>query len=306
MTSEQTYKRFISKMKKYSVDCRGNLPFAQLTTFGIGGTIKITVYPDTRRKLVKTLLLLDKLNIPYFVLGKGSNVLASDDNYDGVVVSTLNVKGVQIRKNRVKAECGESTVTLACKLRDAELSGGEFFACLPASVGGAAACNAGCFGQDVASVLKSVLIYRNGKVKRINASECRFRKRQSIFKNSRDAILPCKFKLDYSPRECIEETIRAMRKQKAETQPLNKRSAGCALYHEKAAVSRLTDKAGLKGFTVGGAEVSVKHAGFVVNNGNATAQDVLAVIDKIRREVYSRYGVCPKCEITLFNFKEEQ
>lgn len=304
--TERQLNYLLSKMKKFSVPTLTNLPFARLTTFQSGGTIKLTVYPDTERKLVKCLRLLDKLNAEYVVLGKGSNFLASDDPYDGVAVVTAKVKGVKFGKTTANVLCGTSTVTLGGELCKRGLGGGEFFACLPASVGGTVVCNAGCFNQDVSQVLVYAKVYKNGRIFKLKNAACKFSKRDSLFKHSDYVVLSAKFRFTKSDTGEISAKIAEMRKIKRDTQPLDKRSAGSALYHKTAVVSRLIDRAGLKGYSCGDAQVSVKHAGFVVNNGNATSEQILSVIRHVQQVLYENYGITAKTEITLFNFKENK
>lgn len=296
-----------SIMKKKSIETRRDLSFAELTTLGVGGKIKLAVYPDTVSKLIFALRWLSKNNVEYVVLGKGSNTLASDEPYDGVVVSTLNLKAVKIKGKNVVAQAGASTVTLAKQLQSRGLTGGEFFACLPASVGGAVICNAGCFNQDVKSVVTSVTALYRGKVRKIPAGKCNFCKRGSIFKNNGDyVVLSASFKFDNSTPDAVADSIANMRLRKSATQPLNYRSAGCVLYHDKVAVSRLIDEANLKGYRIGGAEISLKHAGFVVNVDKAKSKDIYLIIRHVRNTLYERYGVTAKVEVCLINFTKDE
>lgn len=295
-------------MKKKSIPTYTNLSFSELTTLGVGGKIKLVISPTSIRKFVYALRCLQKLNARYVVLGKGSNTLASDDDYDGAVVSTLNLKSVKIAGRKVQAQAGVSTITLSKLLQQRGLCGGEFFACLPASVGGATVMNAGCYGQDVKSVVTSVTVYHNGKIRKVSAEKCRFVKRGSLFKNNADYIvLATTFKFDKSNPKQIADKIAEMRQRKASTQPLNFRSAGCALYHDKVAVSRLIDEANLKGYQVGGAQISTKHAGFVVNLDKAESKDIYLVIRHAKQTLKQRYGIVAKVEVCLINFtKDEQ
>lgn len=304
MTDSQ-YGLLLLKMKKFSVPTLTNLPFARLTTFKSGGTIKLVIYPDTLRKLVKCLRLLDKLNVDYVILGKGSNFLASDYPYDGVAVVTTGIKGVKLKTTTAAVLCGTSTASFAKELCKNGLSGGEFFACLPATVGGAVTCNAGCFNQDVSQILTEVTAYKNGKIKKIKSCDCKFSKRNSLFKNSNYVVLSAKFRFIKDLPTSISAKITEMQRKKRDTQPLNKRSAGSALYHKTAQISKLIDLAGLKGYAEGDAQVSTKHAGFVINNGNATSEQILSVIRHIQDTLYKNYGITAKTEITLFNFKDD-
>lgn len=266
----------------------------------------MVLFPDTERKLIKAIRLLVRLNVKYYILGKGSNSFASDGYFDGVVVVN-NAGKVRVRRSKVVAWSGTSTLTLSKTLADKGLSGGEFFACLPATVGGAVIGNAGCFGQDVASVVRSVKVLYKGKVRVISVKNCKFAKRNSLFKiNDGYTILSVKFCFIRSSTQSVKEKIDEMRSKKAQTQPLNYRSAGCVLYHDKVAVSRLIDQAGLKGFTIGDAQVSTKHAGFVVNLDKATSQDIYLVIKHVKDTLQSDYGIRAKLEVRLINFTQEQ
>ncbi len=299
-------KTVLSKMKKYLITTCRNVPFAELTTLGVGGTINIAVYPDTVCKLVKTIRLLNKLNVRYCVVGKGSNILASDEFYDGVAVVN-KVSKITVRGRKVTALSGTSTVTLGKFLADKGLDGGEFFACLPASVGGAVICNAGCFGQDVASAVTSVKVLHKGRIRTLSAKKCKFSKRNSLFKNNGEyTVISAKFRFKKSTKKYVSDRIAEMRIKKAQTQPLNYRSAGSVLYHDRATVSKLTDQVRLKGFTVGRAQVSTKHAGFVVNIDKATSQDIYLVIKHIKDTLNQTYGISPKVEVCLINFTQEQ
>ncbi|MDE7454498.1 MAG: UDP-N-acetylmuramate dehydrogenase [Clostridia bacterium] len=294
-------------MKKYLIPIYQNKQFCQLTTLGCGGTIKLVAYPTTVKQIVKAIKLLDKLKIKYVVLGKGSNVLASDEPYDGVVIVTSKLDTVKVRGNKVYAQAGVSTIRLGKILQQYGLVGGEFFACLPASVGGAVVCNAGCFGQDVQSVVTKVTVFYKGKVITIPSSKCGYGKRQSIFKNNGDyVVLSAEFKFAKGNKEDIANKIAQMQAIKAQNQPLNYRSAGCVFYHDKVAVSRLIDELGLKGYTVGGAKISSKHAGFVVNVDKATSKDIYLIILHAKNGLYSRYGVVANVEVCLINFTKDE
>ena len=304
---ESTYQLILSKMKKYSVAYYTDRAFSELTTLGCGGKIKITVFPDSERKLVRCVRLLIKLKVKYYLLGRGSNVLASDDDFDGVVVVTTKMKNFRVVGRVARVQAGVSTVALASELKSRGLTGGEFLACLPATVGGAVVTNAGCYGQEIKDIVKGVKALYRDKIVRINAKKCKFAKRKSIFSQSCDfVILSVKMRFRFSSPEEVNRLIVKMRTKKAASQPLNFRSAGSALYHDKVAVSRLLDMAGLKGYTVGGAQVSTKHAGFVVNLDKAASQDIYLVIQHMIATLRQRFGIDAKIEIRLVNFSSEE
>ena len=293
-------------MKKYSVETRLDGTFSALTTLGCGGKIKVTIYPDSERKLVKSTRLLNKLKVAYCILGRGSNVLASDDDYDGVVIVTTKMKGFRVVGRTVYALAGTSTVALANELKKCGLTGGEFLACLPATVGGAIVTNAGCYGQQIDGIVKQVKVLKGNKLRRLSVKLCQFGKRKSVFSQSDGyVILSVKMRFARSTPDEVSRLINEMRQRKAASQPLNYRSAGSALYHDKVAVSKLLDLAGLKGYTVGDAQVSTKHAGFVVNLDKATSCDIYLVMRHMQATLRKRYGLDAKMEIRLINFTEE-
>ena len=303
---DKTYLQILSQLKNYGVETRLDMRFSQLTTLGCGGKIRITAYPDTIRKLVKVARMLNRLNVKHYVLGKGSNVLASDDDYDGVVVVTTKMVNINARGRKLYALAGASTLAVYKELEKRGLTGGEFLSCLPATIGGATVSNAGCFGQDVKGILSSVTVLHNGRVRKLSAEQCKLTKRSSLFKhNPNYTVLAVRLKLAQSTTDAVKAKSQQMRKTKAQTQPLNYRSAGCMLYHDSTSISRLTDQAGLKGYTVGGAQVSDKHAGFIINVDKATAKDIYLVMQHIERTVWERFGVVAKREICLINFTED-
>ena len=303
---QKEYELILSKMKKYSVETRLDRAFSELTTLGCGGKIKIAIYPDSASKLVKCARLFKRLKVNYCLLGRGSNVLASDDDYDGVAIVTTKMKSFRIVGRYAYACAGTPTVALGYGLKKRGLTGGEFLACLPATVGGAIVTNAGCYGQQTADVVKSVKALVCGKVRRLSLKQCKFGKRKSLFANCSDCvILSVKMKFARSDSVSVSRRIEEMQAKKTATQPLNYRSAGSVLYHDKAVLSKLLDEAGLKGYTVGGAQVSTKHAGFVINLDKATSQDIYLVIRHMQRTLRARYGLDAKLELRLINFSED-
>lgn len=300
------FDRLLKKAQKYQVEARLDAGFDQLTTIGTGGKIALTLFPDTERKFVKVLRLLQRAKVKFVIVGRGSNILASDDFFCGVAVVTTRLNKFFIRGKRAVAQCGASTVAFANALAQKGLSGGEFFACLPATVGGATVGNAGCFGQDTQNIVVRVKALQNGRVRHFNRSSCRFSKRDSIFKHANIALLSVTFAFSPSTEKEVKNKIADMRARKAASQPLDVRSAGCVLFHDRVAVSRLIDEMGLKGYRVGGAEVSTKHAGFVVNIDKSTSLDIYLVICFLKRALLTRYGITAQTEVRLVNFKEDE
>ncbi len=292
------------KMKKNSVAIDVNCTFRKLTTLGVGGTIYLTVFPNSRKQLVFVARYLKRHKIPHCFLGLGSNVLASDKPYNGVAVVTTRVKDICVDNLSVTASCGVSTSKLCSELVQNGLTGGEFFGCLPATVGGAVVCNAGCFGQCAADVVQSVTVLHNGKIKTLSNAQCNFSKRQSLFKNNGEyLVLSAKMCFAKANPHQIQQLLSQMREQKSAAQPLGVRSAGCVLYNAEVAVSKLIDQAGLKGYKIGGAEVSEKHAGFVINVDKATSTDIYLLIEYMKKTLAEKFNVKAETELCLVNFE---
>lgn len=303
--NSETFDKLLKMAKSNKVSFRTDMSFAQLTTVGTGGKVRVAFFPNDMRKLVRTLRALNKLRVPFVVLGRGSNVLASDKFFDGAAVVTTRLNKFTLRKNRVTAQCGASAAAIAKALADKGLSGGEFLACLPATAGGATAGNAGCFGEDVSRVFVKAKALCDGKIRTVKREACRFAKRDSVFKRKNWTVLSVTMEFEPSSPSAVRKTIAEMRQKKARTQPLNAKSAGCVLFHENASVSRLIDEAGFKGYRVGGAQVSPKHAGFVLNIDKATSSDIYLIIRRLQKALQTNFGICAKTEVRLVNFGDD-
>ena len=291
-------------MHQLDVVCHTNYYFSQLTTLGVGGPIELTIFPTSMSSFVVATKYLAKNNVPFVLLGKGSNVLASDDHFDGVVVGTKNLCSISANGCFVTADCGAPTSKVAQLCVAKGLSGGEFLACLPASVGGVTVCNAGCFGQTAQDVVHSVKVLHNGVVKTLTNKQCNFTHRNSIFKNASYVILQVTFCFEPCHPTQVAHKIQWMKCQKSKTQPLGSKTAGCVLYNPDVALSKLIDQAGLKGYQIGQAKVSKKHAGFVINIDKSTAKDIYLLIQYIKQVLYEQYNVTSQVEVNLLNFAE--
>ena len=298
-------KKTVSKMHAFGVDTNTNCTFSQLTTLGVGGTIALTVFPTEIRQLISATRYLKRNKIPYYILGKGSNVLASDNRFDGVVISTKSLNSISVNGCFVTADCGVPTARVSQLCVSKGLGGGEFLACLPASVGGVTVCNAGCFGQCTKDVVYSVKVWHNNAVKTLTNKDCNFAHRSSIFKNSDYAILQVTFCFAPSTTTQVAHKIQWMKMQKSRTQPLGSKTAGCVLYNPNVTLSKLIDEAGLKGYQVGQAKVSKKHAGFVINIDKSSAKDIYLLIRYIQQVLLDRYNVTSNVELNLLNFPED-
>lgn len=274
---------------------RTNMTFAQLTTIACGGGITLTIYPDSVQQLIYVWTQLHRHNIPTIVLGRGSNILATEHTFYGAVIVTTHCKDIVESSQGIWVDCGAMTVSLAKWLMSRNLGGGEFLYCLPATVGGAVTMNAGCYGQDMSSIVKAVTaVDKYGNQHTLDNLHCNFAYRHSVFKGN-DNLLIIKVLIDCKDASYnVAQQCKQMFEQKRNSQPIDQKSFGSAFCLEGVAVSRLIDQAGLKGATVGGAMVSRKHAGFVVNANNAKSQDILLLLQHIQNTLRQIYG----CQVT--------
>lgn len=296
--------QWVCLLQKNHITYDENCSFGNLTTFGVGGKIKLTVYPDSVRKLVVLVRELSRQKEKYVIVGNGSNILASDEFFDGVVIVTKRLNAVVVDGNKVVAQCGANTAKLFGLLKKRGLSGGEFLGCIPSTIGAAVRGNAGCFGQETSFVVDSVLALCGGKVCRFSRKQCRFAKRSSVFKQNNWLVLSVTMRFTCSSSEKVANAFACMIGKKASTQPLGQRSAGSMLFHRQIALSRYLDRLYTKGLSCGGAVVSKKHAGFVINIDKATSKDIYYILLYQQKRLLEHYGVVAQREITLVGFDE--
>ena len=276
-------------------------PLAKETYFRIGGQADI-VFPANRDDLKVLLEFLAKEEIKYRILGNGSNLLVSDQGVSELVIKLKKLDQVEIKGQSVRASAGVKLPVLARKTGIAALSGLEFAAGIPASVGGAIVMNAGAYGGNMAQVLKRVeTITADGKEKSYTTQDFNFSYRESYFKDSDEVIVGAEFALTKANKEEIKEKMEEFLAKRKASQPLSLPNAGCIFKNPKDdSAGRLIDIAGGKGMKVGDAMVSKKHANFIVNTGSATASDVLELIEKVKDLVYNHSGVKLEEEVNLW------
>lgn len=271
-------------------------PLSEHTTFEIGGPADLYVMPEDIDELREVVDLCREMDLPFFVLGRGSDLLVSDEGYRGVIVGLADgLTGVDIDEDEDEMTC-EAGVTLkeaaemACELG---LTGLEFACGIPGTVGGACFMNAGAYDGSIADVLESVrVITPEGDIKQLENSELNLGYRKSRICDEGLIVVSAVFKLHHGDPEEIRATMDDLTARREEKQPLDKPSAGSTFKRpEGHYAGKLISEAGLQGYQVGGAAVSTKHAGFVVNLGGATAADVHAVIEHVQDEVERQFGV---------------
>ena len=274
---------------------------SSLSTFKIGGPADIAVYPETSEELITAIKAAKRLGLRYTVIGNGSNILFDDKGYRGAVISTGRMRELKVKGNRITAGCGVPFTALAARAAAEGLSGLEFAYGIPGCVGGAVVMNAGAYGGAVSDVLESSNYYDtlSGETVTIGHSEHCYRYRHSVYSDAKErVVLGAVFALTPSDPDAVkaknEENMNARRSK----QPLEYPSAGSVFKRpEGYFVGKMVEDLALKGFSVGGAQISEKHGGFIINRGGASAGDVLELIRHIEEKVYREYGVRLECEI---------
>lgn len=274
-----------------------NETLAPHSTFGIGGQCDYFVKPFTENALIRLIAYLKQENIRYTVIGNGSNILFDDDGYCGCIISTKELREICIRENEIFVSCGYSLIALSSLAQKNALSGLEFACSIPATVGGAIYMNAGAYGGEMKDIVTTVrYLSKEGDIHEI--SDHKFAYRKSIYQTNGGVILSCSIRLSHKDPDLILQTMKENREKREAAQPTREKSAGSVFRREENCIpAKLIDEAGLKGLSCGDASVSTKHAGFIVNHGSATANDVLQLIHRIQSIIYEKYGVRLHCEI---------
>ncbi len=278
-----------------------NIALSRLTSFGIGGPAAFVLRPRGYEDVAEALRIAEEADMPCFLLGKGSNILADDSGFDGLIIRLDTPLHPPVWDGeRVVACAAGSLCALARESVERQLSGLERLCGIPGSVGGACAMNAGAYGSEIADVLKRVRVLKDGVLQWVTVQKDDLGYRRSVYAFPASVIVEAEFLLERSP-DPLTEMQRCMNLRR-EKQPLEYPSAGSVFKRpEGYFAGALIEGCGLKGFTVGGAQVSPKHAGFIVNVGGATCGDVLKLIEIIKERVLERYGVSLECEIKRFS-----
>ena len=268
-------------------------PMKKHTTFRIGGPADIYVEPSISQ-MVPLIAYLKDNSVPFMVIGNGSNLLVSDDGIEGVVISMgKNASDIIIDDEIITIEAGAMLSSVASRAADAGLSGLEFASGIPGSMGGAVYMNAGAYGGEIKDVLiEANVLTAEGEVKTISCEDLNLSYRHSALMENPGVVLSARIRLEHGDKVAIKAQIDDIRKKRIEKQPLNFPSAGSTFKRpEGYFAGKLIDDAGLRGYTVGGAQVSEKHCGFVVNKSEATAADVLQLMKDVDAKVYESFGV---------------
>jgi len=276
------------------------------TSFKIGGPAEVYVTPKNTHQLATVWQACQKAGYPVTVLGGGCNVLVSDQGIKGVVIATGQMNEIKTQGTRIVAGSGTSLSKLAEAAYKAGLSGLEFASGIPGTVGGAIYMNAGAYEYEIKDICEAVTVLLPcGEVKTYKKEALALSYRTSRFQNETAIITEGEFNLTPKPSEEIRAKMIGLNTRRRSTQPLGDPSAGSTFKRppiKDKYAARLIDEAGLKGFTIGGAQVSEKHAGFVINTGNATAADVLALMEAVKEKVYASSGIMLEPEVQMLGF----
>lgn len=288
----------ISKDKiKYDED------MSKHTTMKVGGKADVVVFPTSYDDIIKVCTFAKENDIKIYVHGNGSNILVKDEGIRGIVLKITNkFSEVKFEENKVTALAGTPIPKLAFLAKDKELSGLEFACGIPGTVGGTVRMNAGAYGSEMSNIVESVeFLDENLNIKVLKKEELNFSYRHSIFTNNKQYIvLKVVFNLTKAKKEDIEKLMKENSLARTTKQPLEYPSAGSVFKRpEGYFVGKLVNDAGLRGHRIGGAQVSEKHAGFIVNKDNATCKDVLDLIEYVQKTVNDKFGVMLKTEVEI-------
>jgi len=276
-------------------------PMARHTTLMVGGAARWFFRPEGRDAVIAAMLNCPT-DVPILPLGRGSNMLIPDNGYDGLVIDLSALNAIEIDGLSVKAEAGARMSRVARQCAEHGLSGCEFMATVPGDVGGGIAMNAGCFGQQVSDSLTHIeVVLPNGEEQTIQADDLNIRYRHTALP-SRSLVISASFTLATDQPEQIRERMRSMRSRRSATQPLSQPNCGSVFKNPDGDhAARLIEAAGLKGFSIGGAQISNQHANFIVNEGDASSADIMALIKHAQMTVNQQFDISLEPEVRMIS-----
>ena len=286
------------------MDLRFEEPMAKHTSFRIGGNVEVMAFPKNREELAKLLKTSALLDCKFAILGAGTNVLAPDEGIRGLVICLKDcLDGMELLDDtRLRVMAGVTMTRAAVFAANNGLSGMEFAHGIPGSIGGGVYMNAGAYGGELCQIIESVEVMDlEGNIRRLSREEMRFSYRHSRLEEETGIVISADFKLEKKPTEEIRAKMKELMGKRSASQPLDLPSAGSAFKRPVGGyAAALIDQAGLKGYQVGGAAISTKHAGFAVNLGGATAQDVRNLLQQVSDKVYENSGIRLEPEVRIW------
>lgn len=286
------YKNLFSKIYEDS-QIQLDAKMSENIYFKVGGPVDILLIPNNVNQIKDTITICKENKIPFYVIGNGSNLLVKDGGIRGVVIKLCELNKIERIDNKITAECGALLKDVSTEAINGSLSGFQFACGIPGSVGGAVFMNAGAYDGEISFVIESAeVLDDNQEIKVLSKEELNLGYRQSLVMQKGYIVLSATFALNHGDLEKIQARVNELTMRREASQPLEYPSAGSTFKRpEGHFTGKLIQEAGLKGFTIGGASVSEKHAGFVVNDGSGTAKDVLQVIQHVQEEIKKQFGV---------------
>lgn len=275
-------------------------PMSRHTTFRVGGPADFFVTPKAKEEVRDVICICKEAGMPYYIIGNGSNLLVSDAGYRGVIVQIYKeMNEVKVEGDLVKAQAGALLSGIAAKALGAELSGFEFASGIPGTIGGACVMNAGAYGGEMKDVLESVTVLTGeGKIIELGRNELELGYRTSVIAKKGYIVLGAVLKLERGDGEKIKTYMDELKEKRVTKQPLEYPSAGSTFKRpEGYFAGKLIQDAGLRGFQVGGAQVSEKHCGFVINRDHATSADICNLMNQVSEIVFEKFGVRLEAEV---------
>lgn len=279
-----------------------NVPMKDYTSMKVGGKADVLVEPDSMEKIQKCMMLSQASSVPFLVMGNGSNLIFADEGYRGLVIKIgPKLSKIEVRDTTIIAEAGATLAAVANRALENALTGLEFASGIPGSTGGAAYMNAGAYDGEMKQVICETLnLNQQGQWITLKADEHAFSYRHSRIQDEHLACLKVTFKLDKGCKEEILVKMNDFNARRRDKQPLNMPSAGSVFKRPPGQFAgKLIEDCGLRGYSVGGAQVSEKHCGFIVNKGNATAADIISLIHHVQRTVYEKTGTLLEPEVKI-------
>ena len=280
-----------------------NEPMNKHTTFRVGGNARVLVSPSTIDEMISIINLLKQNQIKYVVIGNGSNLIVSDNGYDGIVIKTSNLSTIKVDGTIIEASCGAFLSSISNKALENLLSGTEFLSGIPGTIGGAVAMNAGAYNVELKDIIYyGIVLSESGEIVRMNKDDLKLSYRKSIIQDSNNIVLSAAVMLNYDTHEAIRSKMIEIQTKRVSTQPLNYPNAGSIFKRINGCpVGAIIENAGLKNTTIGGAKVSEKHANFIINTGNATAADIINLIELVKSTVKARTNIDLETEVKIIS-----
>lgn len=283
-------------------------PMSKHTSFRVGGNADAYIIVQNKENLIEVLKIAKEYNLPITIVGNGTNLLVKDNGIRGLVINYASsnfeiIDANKVDEYKIKVDSGVKNGVFAQFLLKNELTGFEFAAGIPGTIGGAIYMNAGAFGGEIANIVESItyISLKDLKIYTLKNEQCEFAYRTSIFEQDEDKIiLEAIFNFKKGKKEEIAQKMDEFRNKRLSSQPLDKPSAGSTFKRgENFITAKLIDECNLKGYKIGGAQVSEKHAGFIINTGNASAKDIIDLIEYVKTKVYEKFGVEIKPEVRI-------